>query len=42
MEVGIARRDFPARENLFPVPYYRESVAMTAEWLGNLGPNAVI
>ncbi len=34
---GFACRDFPARRNEFPVPDHRESVAMTAERLGNLG-----
>ena len=37
LESGFACRDFPARRNEFPVPDHRESVAMTAERLRNLG-----
>ena len=37
LESGLARRDFPARRNEFPVPDHRESVAITVEGLRNLG-----
>ncbi len=40
LEAGIVYKEFPARRNKLPVPEHRESVAMTASRLGNLGPDA--
>jgi hypothetical protein len=37
LEAGVARQDFPARRNEFPVSDHRESVAEAAESLANFG-----
>jgi hypothetical protein len=38
---GVGFLDFPVRRNEFPVPDYREFVAITAERLVNLGPDSL-
>jgi hypothetical protein len=40
-ETASISRNFPVRENNFPVPDHREIDVMSLEMLGNLGPNSL-